>query len=191
MTAFTAWRYGSFVIAGIDWEAVGGVGAAVGGAAAAVSAVAAWRAANASHATSRDALEALAVGIRPRLQVGFGQPVEGDPSFYARVVNPSEWAATDLQVEVLLGSGERITGQRERLDAGGDGMRREEPQWMVKIGELSTDEWMADLQRVLINFSDGRGIARYEHRVECHERQGPLPGAIPRFTQTPTETRIK
>jgi len=127
------------VIAGIDWEAVGGLGAAVGGVAAAVSAVAAWRAANASHATSRDALEALAVGIRPRLQVGFRQAWEGDSSFHARVVNPSEWAATDLEMEVLLASGERMTAQRARLDAGGDGMGNEEPHWMVKIGELSTE----------------------------------------------------
>lgn len=94
-------------------------------------------------------------------------------------------------MEVMLASGERITAQRERLDAGGDGMGNEEPHWMVKIGELSSDEWMADLHHVLINFSDGRGIARYEHKVEFHEREGPLPGAIPHFTQTPTETRIK
>src|SRR5262249_13220994 len=155
--------------------AVGGLGAAVGGVAAAVSTVAAWRAANASHATSRDALEALAVGIRPRLQVGFRQPWEGDSSIHAPVVNPSEWAATEREMDVLLAACERITAHRARLDAGGDGMGNEEPHWMVKIGELSTDEWMADLQHVLINFYDARAIARYEQRVEFHAREGPLP----------------
>lgn len=179
------------MIAGIDWGAVGGLGAAVGGLAAAASAVAAWRAANASHATSRDALEALAVGIRPRLQLGFRQPWGGDSSFHARVVNPSEWPATDLTIEVLLSSGVRITAKRARLDPGGDAMGNDEPHWIVKVGELRKEEWMGDLRHVLVNFSDERGIARYEHRHEFRERQGPLPGGIGRFTQTAAEKRIK
>jgi hypothetical protein len=60
------------------WSVVSGLGAALGGIGAAVGGVAAWRAASASRATSRDALEALGLALVPTLTGDSGITPEGE-----------------------------------------------------------------------------------------------------------------
>jgi hypothetical protein len=105
------------------WEVAGALGGAVGGLAAAVGAIAAWRAASASRATSRDALEALAVGIRPRLNVEFANLSRRDASGrplpahrVAQIINEGEWPAADVEFEFRFRDGRRVRDRTERLD---------------------------------------------------------------------------
>src|SRR5690349_16147286 len=109
-------------------QVVGGVGTGIGAIAAAIGAIAAGRAASASRDTSRDALEARAVGNRPRPHTGYRQrPLRPDEPMPAkrtrlllRVVNVSEWPASDLALEATLSDGQRVSEQTERLAGGGD-----------------------------------------------------------------------
>lgn len=177
------------LVASIQWEAVGAIGAAVGGIGAAIGAAAAWRAASASLAASRDALEALAVGIRPHLNIGFRQPWEGDQRFHVRVVAVSEWPAAKLSVEIVLSSGERVHGAANRLEPGGDVMGNSGPHWVIPVAHLSKDNWMAEIKHVVVACSDSREIARYEHRVDFRLRSQQVAG-IPPYEQVATERRL-
>ena len=106
------------------WVVVAALGAAVGGVAGAVAAVAAWRSANASRATSRDALEALAVGIFPTLSVRTqGDVVDDTPTGKVSLTIGNEslrgWAASDLMLEIRHRDGHVDRHQRERMNPPG------------------------------------------------------------------------
>lgn len=153
------------------WQVVSAVGAAAGAIAAAVGAGAAWRAANASRATSRDALEALAVGIRPRLDVDFAGVVRADGDqeqlagdLVAEVSNISEWPATDLSLEVGFRDGRIVREQTERLAAPtGDREGSLSGEWRVAIRPGAPIDRAP--QFAVLRYSDDRRIARYEVNV--------------------------
>lgn len=164
------------------WEVVSSIGAAVGAGAGAVGATAAWRAATASRATSRDALEALAVGIRPRLKAEFGVLHRGDEhgqptgaQLAAWVTNEAEWAATDVTLDVEFRDGRHVGERTERLDA----HPRVDPtphaeQWTVTLGEVpaGAQSIHSHGKEAILRYSDERGIARYQITYGFVFRQG-------------------
>jgi hypothetical protein len=127
-------------------KSTGALGAAVGGVGAAIGAGAAWRAAKASQATSRDALEALAVGIRPRVRIAVRQiplrpqdPMPGPTRLAVRVVAVGEWPAADLEVDAAALDGQQMHATSEHLDGGGEFMGDHGPQWVVPLREVTAD----------------------------------------------------
>lgn len=149
------------------WEVVSAFGVAVGALAAAVGAIAAWRAASASRATSRDALEALAVGICPALKVRFTTVVSNAGVHRTAIVqNESEWAAADLVFELRFRDGTSISERTERLAP--PKARRQPPddgQWSVVLAPAGepgspTVEELAEI--AVLRYSDDRRIRRYE-----------------------------
>jgi hypothetical protein len=194
------------VVAAAWWEVVGAVAAAVGALAAAAGAGAAWRAASASAATSRDALEALAVGIRPRVRITWrqlprrpGDPMPCPTRLFVRVVAVGEWPATDVDLEAVLSDGEHVRDHLEQLDAGGDFMGDRDPQWLVPLRDV-TAEWPAAMGggidwpeqlSVTVRYSDARGVARYEHRQHADLRGGGVNLAVSTNSAIPTERRLR
>jgi hypothetical protein len=148
------------------WEVVSAVGTAAGAIAAAVGAFAAWRAASASRATSRDALEALAVGIRPALEVRFVVLGNTTGSHHAAIVdNVSEWPATHLVFDMRFRDGHAISERAERLDpARGDGQAPNDGRWtpVLAPAEPRTTFFAEIADSAVLRYSDDRGIARYE-----------------------------
>ena len=146
------------------WEVVSAVGAALGALAAAVGAIAAWRAASASRATSRDALEALAVGIRPRLRVSVADEYPAAKRI-ATVENVSEWPARDLVFELRLRDGTVQREESEQLDPV-KGLRGG-TQWFVVLEGSSPGgpSLEASAKSIVVRYSDDRRIARYEHTM--------------------------
>lgn len=146
------------------YEVVGALGAAVGGLAAAVGAVAAWRAASASRATSRDAMDALALALAPRLRIEcwpVAEPEGSDSGVWkAEIFNESEFAATNVVLEAHFRDGQRLQEHIERL-AGGTieavPMRDIEPPPAGPTIAQSGEE-------LVLRYSDERGIGRYELR---------------------------
>ena len=138
----------------------------MGALAAAAGAIGAWRAASASRATSRDALEALAVGIRPTLEVRFTTVLSNAGTHRTAIVaNVGDWAAADLAFELRFRDRSSVSDRIERL-APAKG-RRQPPsdgEWPVVLapaGEPSpTIEELAE--SAVLRYSDDRRIARYE-----------------------------
>ena len=145
------------------WELVASVGTALGGLAAAASAFFSWQASKASVVTSRDALEALAVGIRPRPSYWF--PVETDPTGtrqLAMINNLGEWPATQLEFEARFRDGRVIRDRAERLapvDRGGE-------DWKVVLEDPPAGTVEEKVDFAILRYSDDRGIARYESRTK-------------------------
>jgi hypothetical protein len=157
----------------VEWQAVAAVAAVASSAAAAVSAVSSWRAASASRATSRDALEALAVGLRPKLQAtvnefSYGTNVAGIEIarlVVATVKNFSDHEAADIEVEARLRNGVVLKGEHpwlrpsrfriwEHFDDEND------VRITLKDGSLESEVGVT-----IVRFSDARRLARYERKV--------------------------
>jgi hypothetical protein len=152
----------------IDWKFVipQSIAALTAGAAM-FGAIAAWRAARASERTSRDALVALAIAIKPRINVDTLDMHGANRSrSIALIQNTSEWDAIDVEVEVRLRDGSVVedttavlkTAQTAvGLPTGAD--------FEVEFGEPAPDETHASrLDRVLVRYWDSRKIRRYEYR---------------------------
>lgn len=161
------------VVASTAWyEVVGALGAAVGGLGAAVGAVAAWRAAAASRATSRDALDALALAIAPTLGAEFAVSPQTDESgvgrWTARIFNgSSQFAATDVAFEAIFRDGHAVRDTTERIAPSEDReiLLRETA---LPPGGPSLDEAG---ETAVIRYSDERNIARYEQRYSFLSRK--------------------
>jgi hypothetical protein len=86
-----------------------------GGLAAGIGAAAAWLTARASRQTSRDALAALGVGIRPTVSVDITR-ITGGIGLVARFYNGvSDFHAREVELEVRLRTGETWSMTRPRL----------------------------------------------------------------------------
>lgn len=144
------------------WEKVAAAFTAVGGIGAAVSAYFSAVSSRASQATSRDAREALAVGIRPRpgyfIQTA-GDPPAGGFRWVAVIDNDSEWGATDLEFEFRFRDGRVVRDRAERLAPEARGGR----EWRVVLGDAQVGQPMEKFaDRAVLRFDDERGLARYE-----------------------------
>ena len=172
MVAATAW-----------YDVVGALGAAVGGIGAAVGAAAAWRAASASRDASRDALEAIALGIAPRLNMDVSvHPNRGDRGRWtARAVNASRFAATDVRVEAIFNDGHSVRESVERLEPGAS--------LEVLLREVDMPPGGPSLseagESLVLSYSDERGIARYEQTHGFTFRQSQDGPAIPTGSTIP------
>ena len=104
---------------GSEWATI--VPASVSAVAAAFGAMAAWRAAAASARTSRDAAEALAIALKPSMDVQvlveltYVQDKVETP--IVTVANASPFDAKDVKVDVELDDGKRARAEAERLKA--------------------------------------------------------------------------
>jgi hypothetical protein len=143
------------------WEVAGAAGAVVGGVGAAVGGISAWRASTAARATSRDALEALAVGIEPRLHADLfeeprtpGGPLPGPTRMTLNVRNSARWSAGDVHMGVTYGDGKVLRHHAELLDPMADNrdlnipLRDVTPAWPPHAWEPVD---------VVVRFSDVRG----------------------------------
>ena len=91
-------------------EAIGVGATVVAALAGATGAIAAWRSASASRATSRDALDALAIGLVPTLALDLVIDPVSDGStrgrWAARIINgSSQLAAADVSLEATFRDG--------------------------------------------------------------------------------------
>jgi hypothetical protein len=148
------------------WEIASVVGQVAGAAAAAVAAWAAMRAANASLQTSRDASEALALGIRPHARGDVWVDVEPDRSgpYPGHVtVSCAAWPATDLMLELHLHGGSQQRWTREKLGV----------TYHVVDAADSVDNWRFDYPQLQAD-GEGRPAATagdYEKAVFIAEQQ--------------------
>jgi hypothetical protein len=147
----------------VNWQAVGGIGAALGGVGAAVSAFFARQAARASKQTRKDALEALAVGISPWLGIesfAVAMGGTGEVRWYMTINNESAWPATHVTLDVRLMNGESIHRSFERIDPPtGD---RPDTGERIDLGPAPQNSPPPQLvgRDVTLRYSDGREIAR-------------------------------
>lgn len=177
------------------WAQFLGIGAtALAAIMGAVAAIAAWRSAKYSQATSHDALEALALGIKPQLVFAPTLYHEGgkDSQYFLMVRNPSEWDATDIDVEVLLRNGKTIHSHTERLPAL-HGKQAEPGKFMradLGIPLEQHEEVQKLIGSIVIRYSDYRSIARYEQGIDYSYEE--KPGGITTSGQAPRpQNRIK
>lgn len=175
-----------FLVATNGWTIVGALGAAVGGIGAAIGAGAAWKAASASRATSRDAMEALGLAMAPTLTADtMISPIDDDSetaTWQARIVNSSgQFVASQLQFEARFMDGVRVHEELDRLDPGGV--------WEIPlrvIGMPPGGPLPAEAGKVsLLRYSDGRGILRYEQELGFLGRQNPDGSFIPSTSIAP------
>lgn len=156
------------------WTILGALGAAVGGTGAAIGGGAAWRAASASRATSRDAMEALGLAIAPTLtgEGGVAPIRDGNDTgtWETRIFNVSgQFAASGLRLEARFQDGLRVAHELERLAPGAI--------WNVPLrvigmppgGPLAREAG----QQIVLRYSDERGILRYEQEFGFLGRQNP------------------
>lgn len=145
------------------WIILGSIGAAVGGVGAAVGGVAAWRAASASRASSRDALEALGLAIAPALAGDAGiEPLQDGSDtgrWHARIFNISgPYAATKLHFEATFEDGVTVKEELERLGPN--------ETWTVQLRTIGmppagpSDEQAGC--HAFLRYSDERQILRYQ-----------------------------
>jgi hypothetical protein len=140
----------------------------------------------ASRTTSREALEALAVGIRPEIELALRHyPHDEHPDlvrWVARMFNVSEWTATDLVFEATLPEDRHLRDTRFRLlpTEGSSQMDDQPPYWDVPLATVPR-EWPDEgaRSRATLRWSDSRGIATYERRYEFVMRPRMGPSAIP------------
>lgn len=153
---------------------MGALGAALGGIGAAVGGVAAWRAASASRATSRDALEALGLAIAPTLTGDAGIDPFQDGSetgrWRARIFNVStQNAATKLHFEAHFADGATVKEELERLDPG--------ETWTVQLRIIGMPPGGPSHEEAgryaFLSYSDERQILRY--RIEFGFLSAPRP----------------
>lgn len=144
-------------------EVVVAVSTVLAGFGAAVGAIAAWKAASASLEASRDAREALALGVRPSLRVDFGTAYEGETSRTGVMLwNVGRFDATDIAVEAVRRDGRRVEGRLERLVPGTTG-EHQVPAVVVVADESERHASGFDVVRsITVRYSDERRIARYE-----------------------------
>ena len=126
--------------------------------------------ASASAATSRDALEALALAIRPTVHAG--SQSEGG----VRVENNSLFDAADIEVVAERRDGQTVRTERALLR----GRDESEPSskgesFDASVGDLRDDLGIqshaalpATVKTLWVRYSDSRRIARYERRVDYH-----------------------
>jgi hypothetical protein len=147
------------------WTVVGALGAAVGGVGAAVGGGAAWKAASASRATSRDALEALGLALTPSLFSDAVIDPRRDGSdlgeWRARVTNTSvQFAASKLRFEAGFDDGTHVEGELERLEPGASHEFALRTIGMPPGGPLAEEAG----KFAVLRYSDERGILRYEQQ---------------------------
>jgi hypothetical protein len=125
--------------------------------------VAAWRAASASRATSRDALEALGLAIAPALtgEAGIDPIRDGRETcrWEARIFNIStQYAATKLHFEATFKDGVTVNEELERLGRG--------ETWTVQLRTIGMPPGGPSLEEAgrnaFLRFSDERRILRYQ-----------------------------
>lgn len=145
------------------WTILGAFGAGIGGVGAAVGGVAAWRAASASRATSRDAMEALGLAIAPALTGDAGIDPLRDGSdtgrWHARIFNIStQYAATKLHFEATFEDGVTVKDELERLGPG--------ETWTVQLRVIEMPPGGPSLEEAgrnaLLRYFDERQILRYQ-----------------------------
>jgi hypothetical protein len=144
----------------------------VGSIAAAVGAGAAWRSANRSAKTSRDALEALGVAIKPALDATPMVATAARKGYTIRVICGSEWECRDIDVEAYVRDHPVITAHCDRLDksSASDPFWVELPPPPPEFCQPGTNEPLAHhdlahLEKVKVRYSDERHIIRYERTI--------------------------
>lgn len=175
------------------WEVAAAIAAVASAIAGAGGATAAWFAATASRKTSQDALEALAVGIRPVVDLAI-RVLDG--RFVVWVVTPSDWEPTNLTLAADVPRRGKIRDSHERLAQNKEAMgtmTQNPPYWEVELG-TRTEEWPAEDETavILLRWSDARGIARYEreYRWNLKPSMGELAMPKPSLVQG-EEKRIR
>lgn len=174
------------------WTIVGALGAALGGIGAAVGGVAAWRAASASRASSKDALEALGLAIAPTLSGDAGiDPIQDGSDtgrWHARIFNLSaRYAATRLHFEAVFEDGQIVNGELERLGPN--------KTWTVQMRMIGmppggpTHEEAG--HHAFLRYSDEREILRYQ--IEFGFVSAPRPGGLtqPSVSMVPMSEAIR
>ncbi len=153
----------------------------------AIAAVASWRSASSSSDASRDAREAVAIGIAPRLALfpdlltEVDQGVNRPTGVQIRVNNTSGWAAVDVSLEIRYRDQPLVTVRRERLPSPDD--------WIVPLPDLDGtgkdgyDDLRERVEGVTVAYSDERSIARYQTPLDI------VGGAVP--VSSIYRTRIK
>jgi hypothetical protein len=158
----------------------------------AVGGVAAWRAASASRATSRDALEALGLAIAPTLagDAGIDPLLDGSDTgrWHARIFNLStQYPAARLNFEATFEDGMTVKEELERLGPG--------ETWTVQLRTIGMPPGGPSHEEAghnaCLRYSDERGILRYQ--VEFAFVVAPRPGGLtqPSVSMLPISEAIR
>lgn len=151
-------------------EVTGALAAVVAAVAGAVAAVAAWRSAAASSSTSRDALEALGLAIRPTLYAALTRTqTHTEPARTVFMVSNKEtFDAVDIEVEVVRRDG-RVVRSSCKLLRGKETQPAEAgiDRFEGDIGDLpDTFDQFQLFDVVFVRYCDARRINQYEQRHE-------------------------
>jgi hypothetical protein len=174
------------------WTIVGAVGAALGGIGAAVGGVAAWRAASASRATSKDALEALGLAIAPSVAADAGIDPIPDGSetgrWHARIFNAStQYATAKLHFEAVFMDGWTAREELERLGPG--------ETWTVQLRTIGMPPGGPTHQEAghhaFIRYSDEREILRYQIEFGFVSAPRPEGQTQPSVTMIPVSEAVR
>ena len=144
---------------------IGGLGALVGGLGAASAAVAAWRAALSSARAAIEAREAMALAVRPSVEVWAAQWGGPESPASARVWVQGavcDWPATDVVLQFALASGKRGSTSIKLLEPLYEGSS-DRPFMNIDI-EQPSDTWPppgGDRLEITVLFSDTRHAASY------------------------------
>ncbi len=145
---------------------IGGLGALVGGLGAASAAAAAWRAAVSSSHAAIEAREAMALAVRPSVEVWTAQWGGPESPASARVWVQgavSDWPATDVLLQFGLASGKRGSTSTKLLEPLYAGSPQNPPFLHIDI-EQPSDTWPppgGDHLEIMVLFSDMRHAASY------------------------------
>lgn len=173
----------------------------IGGLSAAVGAIAAWRAAKRSAESSKMAVDALAIAMKPSLKADLSWLVTNESEDYeavAIVENASHWDAADVDVEITFRDGRRVRESVDRIPAPSSADDAEEERIYVRLG-LSRSPGDPDqgplkrlVERICATYSDARGLARYRwcQHIQFHTHEdGDVQGYG--IEETESEERIR
>ena len=186
----------------MPWEAVAAVAGLLSAIAAAVSATNSWRAASASQQTSRNAMEALAVGLRPKVQarvspVVYGTNPQGTQVAHrleAWVKNFSDHEAVDIEVEARGLDGTALTAHAAQVRPSSFRTWKNRDETNDLRPTLAEGDAQPNIERLVVRFWDAKKLAQYEREERYRvERRGPDAHGITgesRWTEV-SEDRIK
>lgn len=158
---------------GPEWAVI--VPSSVSAVAAAFGAMAAWRAAAASARTSRDAAEALAIALKPSLDilVAIELSAAGETPI-ASAMNSSTFDAKDVRMDLELDDGKTAHGQAERLKAPSNdpSVPRDILRVVLPVDlpahKLLNEQLLNRVKVLRVFYSDDRKICRYEQCWRPH-----------------------
>lgn len=138
-----------------------------------LAAIASWRAATASHATSRDARRALGLSTRPNIGTRY---LPDGATLVAGVQNYNQYAAADLSIDVHLRDGGVRSDKLDRLGEAPGPMSKIGPSWTVRIDNVLSGEPHVpigmSIDYAAVRWCDAQRIVQWEELTTFYPEGG-------------------